>query len=152
MKRQRKIILLCFLLTFVGSTAYAWQTVWPSATHKEITSQAISILPKDADGKDLYPDAQKRVSDLRNGSHEESHNSIAQPYGNDNSLNGGLPEVWWYYALENNYKRWQIANAYFNLGRTFHLIQDQAVPAHAANILHVLDLLPTFRLSRIGLS
>jgi len=117
------------------SNSFAWQT-FLSTTHKEITSQAIAVLPTNQSGNSDYPDAGKYSVALQNGSHTESHNTDDSIYGNDNALNGGIPYWWWVNAFENKYKRWLIYDAYYNMGRAYHLIQDQGVPAHAANISH----------------
>lgn len=136
MKLPARSVLLVLQLTLFVSTASAWQSALFSTTHKQIADKAISLLPKDSEGKDLYPDIVKYANALREGSHAESHNTYLEKYSNSDILNGGVPFWWWNDALENRYMRWQTEAAYFNVGRTCHLIQDQAVPAHAANIRH----------------
>lgn len=139
------ILLLCHFV-FV-SPLCAWHSWGSLDTHKKITNDAVlltmglSACPADLSSL-AYPDLCKYLRDLKTGSDEESHNTTDNPLGNDNKLNGGIPQKWWDNALDENYKKSKYAYAYYNIGRVIHLIQDQAVPAHGANIYHFSSINP----------
>jgi len=122
---------------------YAWHSVWPADVHRQISNDALSNYNLDAA---TFPDLHKFATQLADGSNTESHNSQIKRTGNNDTLDGGYPQTWWNLgtledeATQDNalgyYEKFQFSQAYTYIGRMIHLIQDQAVPPHAANILH----------------
>lgn len=113
-------------------------TKWKSlfgATHKKIAVEALKKIDKN-----LYPDIAKAASLLKDGSASENGHP---DFWHDN---GGLPKDLWENGdaknsggVLGNYKTLNTETAYRNLGIICHLTQDMAVPAHAANIAHLMS-------------
>ncbi|MDQ7774178.1 MAG: IPT/TIG domain-containing protein [Elusimicrobiales bacterium] len=113
-----------------------------SSTHWQISNDAIQSLSPLA-----YPDVTKFIAQLSDGANTESHTTGLYTSQLDNSLNGGKVKTWWDEGLDNplarnpdnavyHYKTLNLSGAYSYIGQMLHLIQDQGVPAHAANIRH----------------
>jgi hypothetical protein len=120
---------------------FAWDSV-TYGIHEGLTDDAITAVSK----KD-YPDIWKFKEQVLAGSSIECHNESVIDTSNLDNLNDGYPEAWWNKGIdpENNpdnavyhYKQGNFAKAYTCVGMICHLIEDVAVPAHAANIPHGL--------------
>lgn len=131
------------LFPFLMSDGYCWYGLG-YYTHAAIGNDAVvgnselSILFQSE-----YPDMYKYIVEIRDGSATESHNTGPTLTGNNWFLNGGFPEAWWDKGAGGDnalayYKSFDFNKAYEYIGRVCHLIQDQAVPTHAANISHGL--------------
>lgn len=121
-----------FLPPFVLDS-YTWDSLG-RYTHAAITRDSVKILSSSE-----YPDLLKYIREIKDGSKTESHNTSPDNIDNNISLNGGFPKAFWDDAIK-HYKLFNFSRAYFNIGRVSHLVQDQAVPTHAANIPHGLSL------------
>jgi len=142
MKIKHIVIFLTISLcnfTFSANNAIAWYSAgFGSSTHQSIANDAVQML------KTGYPDIGKFGQQIISGSETESHNTDNLKTDSDNSLDGGFPQGWWESGLDKGipdnalayYKAFKFSQAYIYLGRMCHLIQDQAVPTHAANIKH----------------
>jgi hypothetical protein len=119
----------CFLVLFSSVDSLAWWSLGGS-THARIAEDAMGLLSRSE-----YPDILKYKEQVSNGSSEESHNSSKNDIDNNNSLDGGYPIAFWNKAND-VYKCNDYSNAYYNIGRICHLIQDMGTPPHAANIFH----------------
>ena len=118
-----------------SGTAGAMPSRWDSwilqPTHKKITKGVFQTLDLGA-----YPDLSTYRDIIVDESNDESAHAQAKDDGGDpkdlwdgitaHSKGGVIP----------NYIDFNFTQAYFNVGRIVHLTQDQAVPAHAGNILH----------------
>ena len=135
-------ILACLTL---ATSAKAWNSVpMPpyASTHWQISNDAIqSLSPL------IYPDLTRFITQLSDGANTESHTTGLYTSLLDNSLNGGKVKTWWDEGLDNplarnpdnavsHYKVLDFSKTYSYIGKMLHLIQDQGVPAHAANIRH----------------
>jgi len=131
------------LFVVLPKGAFAWHTQWGQDTHYHISTASVQNLAQDHLGG--YPDLEKFKMQISNGANEESHTIIWDRTACDNSRNGGFPKAWWDDGKDEDTKQdnavfyYNALNqpmAYRYIGRMAHLIQDQAVPAHAANIRH----------------
>jgi hypothetical protein len=128
---KRQILFLIFLLLFLPKLSFAWSSGGgPANTHYRMSQDAISTL----DAKE-YPDIDRYQFILDEGSASED----AHAYGGSPSnpiFNGGDVYNWWIKTVLPAYKSYDFFTAYFKIGEVCHLTQDQAVPAHGANIQH----------------
>ena len=115
------------------STVFAWwsATVLFDSTHHKLTESSINILGSS------YPDINKFNNDICDWTSGTTDDSRA--HNGNSTLNGGPIELWWYNAQQ-KYKAKDFAtgdwSAYYYVSLMMHLIEDQAVPAHASEILH----------------
>lgn len=108
----------------------AWNSFIGGA-HRPIAKVALSWFEPSE-----FPDLTTRRGDVVDGANSEAgHPNMAH--------DGGRPDELWYGTeaatkggVLGNYCRFDLRHAYKNLGLICHLTQDQAVPAHAANIYH----------------
>ncbi|HOX22271.1 MAG TPA: hypothetical protein PLL10_02310, partial [Elusimicrobiales bacterium] len=146
-RRLAFIIFLSMSALMQVAPASAWWSIFDkAATHTRISNAALQSatligLCPDLDTSKT-PNYGSQVAD---GSNQESHNIAWNDTGNDNTLNGGFPKAWWDDGKPKNgvpdnalyyYKTFKFAKAYTYIGRMLHLLQDQLVPVHAANIRH----------------
>ena len=122
MNKKTILIIAIFLLLFPVS-AFAWNSLW-YYTHEALADDAIHVFTQAE-----YPDLYKFEEKLRDGSESESPHP-------GNIYNGGNAEDWWKEKALMSYKAFKFSGAYAQIGEVAHLTQDQAVPAHAANIKH----------------
>jgi len=144
--------LYAFLLFLsLASTANAWWSFedlgFPQSSHRKISEQAISLINTSA-----YPDLKKErfgqtIIDATygGGNDANAHGKLTDPevgYTGRNDadkFDGGDFGPWWDYS-QFKYKKMNFTGsgyaAYYYIGLMAHLVQDQAVPAHAANIYH----------------
>lgn len=114
----------------VNSKWYSFSFLF-SSTHHKITKEALKKI-----NKDYY-------RDIGIASHLLVMSSALER-GHPNIIDNGGPvkEIWEVGNKKNpggvlkNYKQFRFIDAYENLGVICHLTQDQAVPAHVANIKH----------------
>lgn len=138
--RKRSFALFCALALLL-SASYAWISDPPftSSTHKPMADRAIDIVSPT--NQDEYKDIYHFRSRLRlRADHEGSHlndddisNLAAVLAGG--AANGGPVELFWDQA-QNLYKHHEFVMAYQKIGWIAHLLQDEAAPAHGANINH----------------
>lgn len=109
-----------------------WHSLFGS-THRKLAKEAMKRIDKN-----VYPDIERMADQLREGAYSESGH---QNFWKDN---GGFPKDLWGKGdkknsggVLGNYEAFKTQEAYKNIGRICHLTQDQAVPAHAANIQHL---------------
>lgn len=142
----KNLTLSLAVVTLLGTFAFAQEvgtydaalddtTKWHSlfgSTHKKLAKEAIKRIDKNQ-----YPDIDKASSILKDGAVSESG------HPNFRKDNGGFPKALWETGFKKNsggvlvnYKTLNTEAAYHSLGVICHLTQDQAVPAHAANIEH----------------
>ena len=102
-----------------------------SSAHGAIMKAALN-----ATDKGQFPDIGRFNAALLQGANDETGHP-------DKTANGGKPrDIWFGTGTETaggvllNYEQFKFSQAYAKLGLLCHLTQDQAVPAHAANILH----------------
>lgn len=144
---MRNILISLFVASVLLSQkdAAAWHSVTLQPTHFYVSAASIENLA--VDHQNAYPDLVKFVTQISTGAHTESHTTGIYTSKLDNSRNGGKPKTWWDEGqdgpLTNNpdnavfyYKSLNQLKAYKYIGQMIHLIQDQGVPAHAANIRH----------------
>ena len=140
---MRHYIVILTLLIF-SFFLHGWNSL-NYHTHKAITDDAIKSLSSSE-----YPDITLGYKEvIIEGSGGEGEKAHSGPNGElDGKMNGGHVEAIWN-GLDNkkypadckngvleNYANGLIAASYLNIGRICHLTNDQAVPAHAANIYH----------------
>lgn len=101
-------------------------------THRQLSITGVNSLhAASTDYADIFMPA--RQTNLLNGcSSERGH--LGGIY------NGGDVGSWWV-SVKSAYKTFAFSEAYKRIGEIVHLTQDQAVPAHAANIEHGFSLL-----------
>ncbi len=119
-------------------------TRWPTSVHGYFdTAQALGIREDDA-SNDYYPFAGK--VDVQNNTGDSNTQTetlglkggMTSESGHPNLFaNGGDVKRIWEDALK-DYRDQDFVRAYYKIGLIAHLTQDQAVPAHAANINHVI--------------
>lgn len=118
---------------------------WPTASHAYFDTALVLDIRENDETNDYYPFAgaveieppggdvaggQPEILGLKGGmASEAGHPSVF--------ANGGDPRKFWERALK-DYKALDFPRAYYGIGLVAHLTQDQAVPAHAANINHVV--------------
>jgi len=144
---KKAILTLAVLLFVYVSSASAWWSETAAqvfnSTHRNLTGSARGLL-NNAD----YPDIEKYGSDISNwtsGGTDDirAHNPDSENVpvsALDPLLNRGPIDVWWKRA-QIKYKEDRNFNsgdwsAYYYVALMMHLIEDQAVPAHAYNIKH----------------
>lgn len=112
--------------------------VFQTADHVAFAKTPVADYDTDSEYGDYYPFIGKtpKMLGMLGGSglfggmgSESGHTSIV--------ANGGAPKAYWEKALK-KYMDFKFADAYRDIGIMCHLTQDQAVPAHAANINHVV--------------
>ncbi|MBI5207265.1 MAG: hypothetical protein HY934_05675 [Candidatus Firestonebacteria bacterium] len=149
MKQILKIIIINILIIiFFTYSLYAWRSEIAEiglSTHYAITEKAISLL-SDAE----YPDIKKYFKDdiinwssgLTNdaGAHGKYSDPEIFYVGNPDAIkfNGGPFPKWWYGVTE-KYTKFNFLgdkSAYYYIGLMCHLVEDQCVPPHAANVSH----------------
>jgi uncharacterized repeat protein (TIGR02543 family) len=118
------IVVLASILLMSG-VSLAWDSVG-YVTHEAVADDAISptVLPSNE-----YPDLYMYEQILRAGSESEAPHL-------DGRYNGGNVIKWWSDKATLSYNASSFSQAYKQIGQIAHLTQDQAVPAHAANIKH----------------
>ncbi len=142
MKKTIALIAL-FMLVYV-TAAFAWWSVptgFSGSTHHKLTDSAEGLL-----SGSNYPDIIKfggDVSDWTSGKTDDAraHNLDSEDPATvlNTLLDGGPIGTWWDRAQReyknNNYNSgdW---STYYYIALMMHLIEDQAVPAHAYNIKH----------------
>jgi len=121
------------LPTSVSDGHTKWDSFALQPTHKRIAVGALTKV-----SKTQYPDLIANQAEIILGSNDETAHCDPK-----NLSNGGDTRDLWLGiskcsdgGVVPNFKAGKYAKAYHNLGRMIHLIQDQAVPAHAANIPH----------------
>ncbi len=117
---------------------------WPTSVHGYFdTAQVLGIRTDDA-ANDYYPFAGK--VEVQNNSGDSNNQSetlglqggMVSESGHPGLFsNGGDVKRVWEDALK-DYRDQDFVRAYYKIGLVAHLTQDQAVPAHAANINHVI--------------
>ncbi|MFH1147274.1 MAG: hypothetical protein V1736_06155, partial [Pseudomonadota bacterium] len=128
MQKRKTYFLFLFILLLLPNASLAWESAWwfVGDSHGPMAKDALSVLDAEQ-----YPDLVRFKSQLIKGARSE------KPHGGD-EYNGGDVEKWWKdagYVLD-SYNTFDFSKAYFQIGEICHLTQDQAVPAHVANILH----------------
>lgn len=108
-----------------------WSVDLFGSAHKAIMKAALSLV-----NTLEMPDISRTKELLLPGSNDETGHP-------DKTANGGpVKEIWFGNTPFSkggvlwNYEHFKFSEAYARLGTLCHLTQDQAVPAHAANILH----------------
>jgi len=138
MKGPSGLSFICLLLS-TATNLCAWHTVG-SDVHEYNVYDSLRTIDSS-----IYPDLHKYIILIEAGSDTEVHNTAWDKTDNANALNGGYPKAWWDDGKDKDgnpknalyyYKTFNISQAYNYIGRMTHLIQDQAVPAHGANIAH----------------
>ncbi len=129
MKKINIPILFMATYLFLTGEVWAWNSI--AGTHSKIGSDACGIISQEE-----YPDIKMFRDKIVDGSKTESHNTTGSIDNFDDSLNGGDPGAWWKEAKRLYKEDLQFQKAYFTVGRLCHLIQDQGVPTHAADISH----------------
>ncbi|MBI5623377.1 MAG: hypothetical protein HY924_06350, partial [Elusimicrobia bacterium] len=119
----------CFLVQSV----HAWNSVG-YYTHEALAHDGLYSLPTND-----YPDLIKFEAALKDGSESEA----GHPGGAfSDEIGGDVAAIWTGNSdllpggVLKNFSEKSFVEAYTNIGRIVHLTQDQAVPAHAANIAH----------------
>ena len=114
-----------------GGSSKWWSVDLFGSAHKSIMAASLALTDSGQ-----FPDISRAGNILLTGSNDESGHP-------DRTHNGGRPEELWkgdtpesLGGVIQNYRHFKFAEAYARLGTICHLTQDQAVPAHAANILH----------------
>jgi hypothetical protein len=126
---------------------------WPTSVHGYFdTAQVLGIKDDDA-SNDYYPFAGKvEVQNNAGDSNSQSETlglkgGMTSESGHPNLFaNGGDTQKLWGEALK-DYEALDFPRAYYDIGLIAHLTQDQAVPAHAANINHVITFGDNFEKS-----
>ncbi len=148
MKSKTLIISLkaavCLLCTMPGG-AHAWFTAWGTDTHWDITKDVLNnhLVDPSLDLARDYPDLVNvnLATQLRNGSHTESHNI---PDKDATELWAPPPNKWFYAGRTGDnqigalasYTNYDFNGAYLRIGYELHLVQDQSVPAHQYFCVH----------------
>ena len=138
MKRLSGILLVLAL----SGTSYAWWSVGAGgalpSTHYRITTSAIELIR----GTNDYPDITKFAGTIIGATSGFEDDAIAhgkdQNHPDAGKYNGGDFERWWRESKA-SYNRAEFLgelNAYYRIGSMAHLVEDHAVPAHAANVYH----------------
>lgn len=139
------IVFIAFLLLF-SQSGYAWWSAWvpDPSTHREITTSAVNSLPEDK-YKDIHRfsgtiiGATSGPTDDANAHGKILEGDTEYPLaGEAGKFNGG-PFLLWEKRAGDALKENILTSgqgAYYYVGLMAHLVQDQAVPAHAANIYH----------------
>ncbi|MDO8803068.1 MAG: hypothetical protein Q7R35_01435, partial [Elusimicrobiota bacterium] len=117
------------------------------STHYHITESAVNLLNTTTG----YPDIRRfgdKIIKATSGPRDDAnaHGKITDAevgqIGRDDAanFNGGDFIKWWNYS-DHKYKKRNFVgsgyNAYYYIGLMAHLVEDQAVPAHSANIFHL---------------
>lgn len=126
---------------------------WPTGTHGYFdTAQVLGIKDDDVTN-DYYPFAGKVEVQLNSGDSNGNTETLGLKGGMTSEsghpnlfANGGDTKKIWAEALK-DYRDQDFPRAYYEIGLIAHLTQDQAVPAHAANINHVVTLGDNFEKS-----
>lgn len=154
MNKNAFVLILILLFT---SNSYGWWSAGAGdtipSTHRQISEKAIALIKQD---NEEYPDIAKFSETIVGATSGPTDDELA--HGKDDELhpdagkyNGGPFKDWWDLFVLPSYKRTQFTgdlNAYYRIGSMAHLVQDQAVPAHAANIFH----LNRIEVSHIGIT
>lgn len=129
-----------FVLSFLGlvicpGLSLGWDSI--GDTHIELTSRSIYLIETQI--PTVCPDITRFkttiVSGTGNSDFYKARKLEIAAHGSI-TLNGGNPSDIWFDKVLDAYSRFKFENAYYALGNLCHLTQDQAVPAHAANIRH----------------
>jgi len=127
---------------FLTQPLNAWWSIGgDGSTHDIISARAITLV-----NAAEYPDIARFSDTIRQATAGKDNDGIAHGkdpgHPNGDRFNGGPFQDWWkdtdssVLTLYKNSKFSGDLNAYFRIGSMAHLVQDQAVPAHAANIYH----------------
>ncbi|MBU2574635.1 MAG: hypothetical protein KKH28_11220 [Elusimicrobia bacterium] len=117
-------------LLFFSVSSFSWWSMWffSDSTHYKMTTNSRGLLTAD------YPDVKTKFGgDISNWTSGPDDDKAA--HGEDSSLNGGPVARWQDNALE-LYKSGNLSSAYYYTALLTHLVEDQAVPAHASEISH----------------
>lgn len=127
MKNNKFYFVILVSILLVPRMSLAWDSIGVF-THDKLADDAIIlVLPLLH-----YPDIHMYQEALRDGSEsEEPHPGLTHL-----AYNGGNVTDWWQNKALLTYKASNFSSAYYRIGQIGHLTQDQAVPAHAANISH----------------
>lgn len=130
---------LFFVLMFLFSRhAVAWQSVtaplYAKNTHEPITKESINLLSSLS-----FPDIDKFYKQIINGGNSEKGHTDADGKESKSANGGNVKNIWDFKTKEFYYQK-NFSQSYFHLGQIAHLTQDQAVPAHSANIFHAWEI------------
>lgn len=117
---------------------------WPTSAHGYFDTAQVLGLREDDASNDYYPFAGKVEVQNNTGDSNNQSETLGLKGGMTSEsghpslfANGGDVKRVWEDALK-DYRDQDFARAYYKIGLVAHLTQDQAVPAHAANINHVI--------------
>jgi hypothetical protein len=142
------IALVVAISQCLDAPALAWKSALPS-THRPITVEAISLLQGSGEDYQDITRFQTDIADWSSGILDDgaAHGAYSDDgwtgYGWSEAVkyNGGPFDRWWV-ILQDRYSTFAFNNgdrsAYYYAGLMAHLIEDQAVPPHAANVSHSL--------------
>ena len=130
----KRIFLAAILLAIFPGIAFAWFSI-PGYNHSSLTSALFT--PSIIDSNE-YSDLYNLKDDLVKGSNSEAAHSKGGIVSGE--YNGGDVLDWWNKKVLKLYNNFQFSEAYFHIGEIVHLTEDQAVPAHAANIYHAWEI------------
>ena len=154
---MKKFAVLFLIFILIPRISYAWKSALPS-THHAVTEKAIKNIKESAEGSQ-YPDItryfDRQIANWSSGllDDKNAHGRISEDPNISQNLkdkaldyNGG-PFEDWKTAMIERYQRMEFIqvpgesffgdkSAYYYVGLMAHLIEDQCVPAHPANISH----------------
>ncbi len=117
---------------------------WPTGTHGYFDTAQVLGIREDDTANDYYPFSGKVDIQRDSGDSSTTSETLGLKGGMTSEsghpglfANGGDVQKIWGQALK-DYKDLDFPRAYYDIGLIAHLTQDQAVPAHAANINHVV--------------
>jgi hypothetical protein len=118
---------------------------WPTASHGYFDTALILGIKGDDAGNDYYPFAGEVKVPVTDPDGNQQPDEVLGLKGGMTTeaghpgvfANGGNAGHYWEQALK-DYRNLDFVRAYYDIGIVAHLTQDQAVPAHAANINHVI--------------
>ena len=139
-----------FIILAFSTPAFSWWSIGGGdalpSTHNRITTRAVELLRGVTD----YPDIDRFGDTIIGATSGPTDDKTAHGWDpNDSStedagrFNGGNFNEWWRKSKDDLYKNSKFdgdLNAYYRIGSMAHLVEDQAVPAHAANIIHGIAL------------
>jgi hypothetical protein len=137
-----------FLVPLLCGQAYSWWTIYEPFTpssHRLISTWAVDLTdPAEYldihrfSGTIIWGTATRENDDNAHGKLTDAEVDYVGS-ADAGKFNGGHFERWWDFSQFKHRRQNFIGegyNAYYYIGLMAHLIQDQAVPAHAANIYH----------------
>ncbi|MBI5743367.1 MAG: hypothetical protein HY952_02345 [Elusimicrobia bacterium] len=118
---------------------------WPTASHGYFDTALILGIKSDDASNDYYPFAGEVKVPVADPDGNQQQDEVLGLKGGMTTeaghpgffANGGDVKHYWERALK-DYRNLDFVRAYYDIGIVAHLTQDQAVPAHAANINHVI--------------